>query len=666
MGGTPAGRTSHTRAYDRRVIERRRTRYERYVKRAVDIVGSAVLLILTTPVMLAIAAGVRVTMGPPVLFRQVRLTRGGRTFTMYKFRSMLLESAVPDDVAGTSSFHAAEDSLRHTAFGRFIRRYALDELPQLWNVLKGEMSLVGPRPELPEVAAAFGLVGHPRHTVRSGMTGAWQVSENRDGFVHLNVDIDEEYVGDLRFRRDVGIALRTIIVLLGPNRLHGKLAVSDDAVTAAVTPMIRSGAASPCRPAPSDSGGEAVEAIGSTQDALGIRLLHVVELRIAGVPTYVDVLGRALAQRGVEQHVLAADAWAGAVPWPFDAWAESVTHLPWRRRPDDAYRIAAEIRRLVTSKRIDLVYAHATFAGLAARVRHLDVPLIYQPHGWAHLSVRTTTGARIARLVERALDPRTEVLLTLSAHEARDAPRGRSSTRVRPLVDLSPFRFLDDEERHRVRAAHGWAADERIHLCVGEFSHRKNQVALARCWREAAPDGHRLVFVGDGRERARVEQEGGGRVDMAGWRGDVPHLMGAADSLVVASLGEGFSLVILEAMAAGLPVFTTNIGGSEAVSPDCGVVVDSVSDVVAVATTSTLLDRPSVERARLAQETHAEWSVDGVADEFLAVLRSAGAMHHAPRIGNNGGRSVTGNGTRPTATVDDVDSRSREWQLEGT
>jgi lipopolysaccharide/colanic/teichoic acid biosynthesis glycosyltransferase/glycosyltransferase involved in cell wall biosynthesis len=656
-------RTPHEQARGLEQTGRRGTRYERYVKRPVDIVGSAILLLLTTPLMLAVAVGIRTTMGPPAIFRQVRLTRGGRRFTMYKFRSMLPESAVPDDVAGASRFHAADDSLRHTPFGRLIRRSALDELPQLWNVLKGDMSLVGPRPELPEVAAAFDLIDHPRNMVRSGMTGAWQVSENRDGFVHLNVQMDEEYVGDLTFLRDLAIVLRTFTVLVGRTRKNDEPDESNDAAAPAVIRLNGSRDPTSCRSERSDPGSQTVDVVGPNPDAAkatdmqpatGMRVLHVLEPRIAGVPAYVDALGRALAHRGVEQHVLAAtaaDAGQGTEPWPFDAWADSLTHRRWSRRPVDAYRIAAEIRRLISSKGIDLVHAHATFAGIAARVRRLDVPLIYQPHGWGHLSTRTAAGARIVRLVERMLDPRTDLLLTLSTHEGHDAPSGRSSTQVRPVVDLTGFRSLDDEERQQIRAARGWAAYERVHLCVGELSHRKNQLALARCWRDCAPEGNRLVFVGDGPERAHVEREGGSCLEVVGWRRDIPLLMGAADTLVVASLGEGFSLVILEAMATGLPVFTTDVGGSEAVSLNMGVVCDSVRDVVATATTSTLPDGPSVERAHRAQLTRAEWSVDKAADEFLAIFRSARAMRDASPVTSRGARTVVINGTSPTTSL---------------
>jgi glycosyltransferase involved in cell wall biosynthesis len=110
--------------------------------------------------------------------------------------------------------------------------------------------------------------------------------------------------------------------------------------------------------------------------------------------------------------------------------------------------------------------------------------------------------------------------------------------------------------------------------------------------------------------------------------------MGAADTLVVASRGEGFSLVILEALATGLPVFTTDVGGSEAVSPDAGVVCDSVDRVVAAATSSTLPDRPTAERACLARSIHAEWSVGSAADDFVAIFESARvhAVREAPHV----------------------------------
>lgn len=364
------------------------------------------------------------------------------------------------------------------------------------------------------------------------------------------------------------------------------------------------------------------QAIGPDRVDHAIRILHVLEPLIAGVPSYVDALGRALAVRDVEQHVLTAAPTSGSGSWPFGDWATTVTRRPWPRRPESAFRIAKELRRLVTLHDVQLLHVHATFAGMAARVRRLDLPVLYQPHGWGHLSAPNRAGAAAARFVERRLDRRTNVLLTLSRHEVSAAPRGRTCTPVRPIVNLDGFHPLGDAERELARSSYGWSSDERIHLCVGELSYRKNQVALAECWLEIAPVGNRLVLVGDGKERARVGRCEGNRVQVMGWRRDIARLMGAADTLVVASRGEGFSLVLLEALATGLPVFSTDVGGSEIVADDAGKVCRTVEEVVTAAVTTALRVAPS-ERARRAERTHREWSVDTIADEFLAVYRTA-------------------------------------------
>jgi lipopolysaccharide/colanic/teichoic acid biosynthesis glycosyltransferase len=106
--------------------------------------------------------------------------------------------------------HKSERDPRHTAVGRRLRKWSLDELPQVWNVLRGDMSLVGPRPELVEVVEHYAPWQRQRHLVRPGITGLWQVSKRGEGLMHLYTDVDLEYVATLSFRRDLGILLRTI------------------------------------------------------------------------------------------------------------------------------------------------------------------------------------------------------------------------------------------------------------------------------------------------------------------------------------------------------------------------------------------------------------------------------------------------------------------------
>ena len=136
---------------------------------------------------------------------------GGRPFKIYKIRTM--HTAAPKYALHPKS--SADP--RTFRVGRWLRRLSIDELPQLWNVLRGEMGLVGPRPELLEIAEEHGLMDHPRHTIRPGMTGPWQVSKNRPGLVHENVHLDVRYVEHVSLLGDLKIILQTVAVLAHPS-----------------------------------------------------------------------------------------------------------------------------------------------------------------------------------------------------------------------------------------------------------------------------------------------------------------------------------------------------------------------------------------------------------------------------------------------------------------
>ena len=186
--------------------------YARIGKPVFDRVVAAVLLVVTLPIVVVVALCVRVSIGTPVLFRQRRVGRDGVDFTVLKFRTMRHDRraerrAVIDDRRRT---HKSERDPRHTGLGRRLRKWSLDELPQLWNVVRGDMSLVGPRPELVEVVERYAPWQDQRHLVRPGITGLWQVSRRGDGMMHLHTDVDVEYIATLSFRRDLGILLRTI------------------------------------------------------------------------------------------------------------------------------------------------------------------------------------------------------------------------------------------------------------------------------------------------------------------------------------------------------------------------------------------------------------------------------------------------------------------------
>jgi lipopolysaccharide/colanic/teichoic acid biosynthesis glycosyltransferase len=196
------------------------SRYDRWVKPAIDLVAAAVLVLLTLPLLVAVAAAVRIKLGPGVIYRQQRIGRDGRTFTMYKFRTMLPDRRRGGAEGGLDvgtdrrTCHKRADDPRHTPFGRLLRRSSLDELPQLWNVLKGDMSLVGPRPELVEVVGRYEPWQHARHQVKPGITGYWQISDRAGGLAYEGVHLDIAYLRDRSFATDCSVLLRTIPVTL--------------------------------------------------------------------------------------------------------------------------------------------------------------------------------------------------------------------------------------------------------------------------------------------------------------------------------------------------------------------------------------------------------------------------------------------------------------------
>jgi lipopolysaccharide/colanic/teichoic acid biosynthesis glycosyltransferase len=173
---------------------------QRLISRAVDVTAASLLLLLTSPVWLLSFAVVRRRMGAPVLFRQTRPGLHGRLFTLYKLRTMTL---------GPGS-----DAARLTPLGAWLRAHSIDELPQLWNVLRGDMALVGPRPLLPEYLPRYSPEQARRHAVRPGITGLAQVSgRNAIGWPE-RLALDVQYVERQSLALDLWILWRTVRTVL--------------------------------------------------------------------------------------------------------------------------------------------------------------------------------------------------------------------------------------------------------------------------------------------------------------------------------------------------------------------------------------------------------------------------------------------------------------------
>jgi lipopolysaccharide/colanic/teichoic acid biosynthesis glycosyltransferase len=190
----------------------------RWTKELFDRTAAAFGLLLLAPLLIGAAVAVKATSRGPVFFRQERIGRGGTPFTMLKFRSMVVGAdAMVDDLLAESDgngvlFKKKVDP-RVTAVGRFLRRYSIDELPQLLNVLRGEMSLVGPRPDVLPLAK-YQVWQRRRFDVEPGITGLWQVSGKNHTTFTTMIRLDIAYVRRRSFWLDVSILLRTIAAVL--------------------------------------------------------------------------------------------------------------------------------------------------------------------------------------------------------------------------------------------------------------------------------------------------------------------------------------------------------------------------------------------------------------------------------------------------------------------
>ena len=204
-----------------RICKRKKGIYERYFKRPMDFVLSLLGIIVLSPLMLIIALLVRFKLGRPVIFKQERPGWNERIFTLYKFRTMTDEKGENGELL--------PDELRLTKFGKFLRSTSLDELPELFNILKGEMSIVGPRPLLVDYLPLYNEQQRRRHEVRPGLTGWAQVNGRNAISWEEKFDLDIEYVDNISFRLDSKIIILTLLKVINREGINqeGEATIKD-------------------------------------------------------------------------------------------------------------------------------------------------------------------------------------------------------------------------------------------------------------------------------------------------------------------------------------------------------------------------------------------------------------------------------------------------------
>jgi lipopolysaccharide/colanic/teichoic acid biosynthesis glycosyltransferase len=188
------------------------------VKRAVDVGIATAMLVGLAPALGLVATGIWLTSGSPVIFKTQRFGRGGRRFTMYKFRTMAVGSNATTEFVRARNVALGMikivDDPRVTRLGKLLRRFSVDELPQLWNVVRGEMSLVGPRPHDVDELSLADEETRRRLTMRPGLSGLWQVRARTNPSLNVRVHLDLEYISRWSLLLDFVIACETIPVVL--------------------------------------------------------------------------------------------------------------------------------------------------------------------------------------------------------------------------------------------------------------------------------------------------------------------------------------------------------------------------------------------------------------------------------------------------------------------
>lgn len=193
--------------------------YRDFLKRLIDIGFSSCALLFLAPFFILLCFFIKFDSPGPVIFSQIRVGKNGQKFRIYKFRTMFqnaekMKFFLQDKNEMDGVIFKIKDDPRVTFIGRFLRKSSIDELPQLWNVLKGDMSLVGPRPALPEEVLQYSEKSFKRLKVKPGCSGLWQISGRSNLSFDTMIDLDLKYIDRISFKYDFIIMIKTIMVII--------------------------------------------------------------------------------------------------------------------------------------------------------------------------------------------------------------------------------------------------------------------------------------------------------------------------------------------------------------------------------------------------------------------------------------------------------------------
>lgn len=531
-----------------------------FLKRCLDIVGSLILIVLTSPIMLVAAIGVKLSSPGPILFKQERVGKLGKPFTMLKFRSMKV------NVASDKTWTTDNDP-RKTRFGTFMRKTSIDELPQLFNVLAGSMSLVGPRPEIPHFVEYFKDViplYMVKHYVKPGLTGLAQVRGLRgDTSVEDRILADIEYIENWSFLRDIAIILQTPFKAINKNERYVKNEMAKGIDTSAAEVDERLAETIAARDAEHHSSVIKKAATEVTGDEKKGKILYAASTISHINNFHLDYIA-ALRAEGYEVKVMARGAGAD-FDVPFEKKLLSSANTACR----------SEIKRILAEEKFDIAILNTTLAAFHIRYampRKTRPRVVNIVHGYLFSRHIGFVKRNLLLLCEKAVAGKTDAIIVMN-EEDKNIANWRKLCREKVYftrgmgAEIAPPAITPAE----IRKEQG-AEGKFVMAFVGELSERKNQAFLISSMpeiRRRIPNAV-LWLIGEGSEKDRellgnlaLSLELGDAVRFLGRKDNPFDYMRACDLYVSASRIEGMPFNIIEAMGCGCVCIATRIKGHE-------------------------------------------------------------------------------------------------------
>lgn len=514
--------------------------YKKYIKRMIDIILSLLGLVMGTWLYLIIIIAIKVDDPGSVFFTQKRVGIHKKCFNLIKFRTM--KTFTPHDMPT----HLLENPGQYiTRVGRFLRKTSLDEIPQLWNILKGNMSIIGPRPalwnqyDLLEQRDKYGA-----NDIRPGLSGWAQICGRDELEIEDKARMDGEYVKKMSFLFDCRCFFGTVFSVL-----------KKDGVVEGGTGELKKKA--------SDNHQHRILLVANVAKE------HVLKFHI---PTI---------------RALKADGWCVDVACSGDEqvpYCDCQYHMSYKRSPFtlDTFKGIAELKKIINDGRYDIVYCHTPVGGMAARLasinaRKMGTKVIYFVHGYHFFKGAPKRNWILYYPMEKLMSRMTDSIITSNYEDYSFTKKKFKTDRVYQInglgVDMSRFDVVDRENiRKKYRKQMGIPQEATVLIYLAELIPNKNQTFLMDVLKKVLEIDKNvyLVLAGfdhtDGEFERYAEKLGIKKhVKFLGWREDVGNLYAMSDICTAVSIREGFGLNLVEAMACGIPVIATINRGHETI-----------------------------------------------------------------------------------------------------